>query len=105
MDFCILNVAYKDQEGFYYIVGRKNRYTKIFGIRVDLAELETLFLKKGFDVVLKEGKENKIEVYNNNDKIKKIIKNIAQLTGISRNVFQAKKILKKHLTRNLKYKV
>ena len=56
-----------------------------------MAELETLFLKKGFDVVLKEGKENKIEVYNNNDKIKKIIKNIAQLTGISRNVFQAKK--------------
>ena len=35
----------------------------------------------------------------------KIINNIAQLTGISRNVFQAKKILKKHLTRNLKYKV
>ena len=23
------DIAYKDQEGFYYIVGRKNRYTKI----------------------------------------------------------------------------
>ena len=100
------DLAYKDNEGFYYIVGRKNRYTKIFGIRVDLAELEALFLKKGFDVVLKEGKENKIEVYNNNsDKIKKAFKNVAQLTGITPNVFQSKKVLKKHLTRNFKYKV
>ena len=100
------DLAYKDKEGFYFIVGRKNRYTKIFGIRADLAELEVLFLKKGFDVVLKEGKENKIEVYNNNsDKIKKTIKNIAQITGINPNVFQAKKLLKKHLTRNFKYKV
>ncbi len=71
-----------------------------------MAELEVLFLKKGFDVVLKEGKENKIEVYNNNsDKIKKTIENIAQITGINPNVFQAKKLLKKHLTRNFKYKV
>ena len=100
------DLAYKDKEGFYFIVGRKNRYTKIFGIRADLAELEVLFLKKGFDVVLKEGKENKIEVYNNNsDKIKKTIENIAQITGINPNVFQAKKLLKKHLTRNFKYKV
>ncbi len=100
------DLAYKDKEGFYFIVGRKNRYTKIFGIRADLAELEALFLKKGFDVVLKEGKENKIEVYNNNsDKIKKTIENIAQITGINPNVFQAKKLLKKHLTRNFKYKV
>ena len=100
------DLAYKDKEGFYFIVGRKNRYTKIFGIRADLAELESLFLKKGFDVVLKEGKENKIEVYNNNSaKIKKTIENIAQITGINLNVFQAKKLLKKHLTRNFKYKV
>ena len=100
------DLAYKDKDGFYFILGRKNRYTKIYGIRVDLAELEALFLKKGFDVVLKEGKENKIEVYNNNvDKIKKAIQNIAKLTAINTNVFQPKKILKKHLTRNFKYKV
>jgi len=100
------DIAYRDKEGFYFIIGRKNRYAKIFGIRVNLAELETLFLKKGIDVVLKEGKENKIEVYNNNmGKIKKIIKNIGKLTRINVNVFQTKKFLKKHLTMNFKYKV
>lgn len=100
------DLAFRDKEGFYFIVGRKNRYTKIYGIRADLTELEALFLEKGFDVVLKEGKENKIEVYNNNlDKIKKTIKNIAKLTNINSNVFQSKKLLKKHLTRNFKYKV
>ena len=100
------DLAYKDKEGFYFIVGRKNRYTKVYGIRVDMSELEGLFLKKGFDVVLKEGKENKIAVYNNNsEKIKKTIEIIAHLTGINVNVFQSKKLLKKHLTRNFKYKV
>ena len=100
------DLAYKDKEGFYFIVGRKNRYTKVYGIRVDMSELEALFSKKGFDVVLKEGKENKIAVYNNNpEKIKKAIEIIAHLTGINVNVFQSKKLLKKHLTRNFKYKV
>ena len=100
------DLAYKDKDGFYFIIGRKNRYAKIFGIRVNLAELEELFLKKGIDVVLKESKENKIEVYNNNmNKINKIIENIAKLTRININVFQAKKLLKKHLTMNFKYKV
>ena len=100
------DTAYRDRDGFYFIIGRKNRYTKIFGIRINLAELETLFLKKGIDVVLKEGGENKIEVYNNNPiKINKIIENVAKLTGINSNVFQSKKLLKKHLTMNLKYKV
>jgi len=100
------DIAYRDKEGFYYIIGRKNRYAKIFGIRVNLAELETLFLKMGIDVVLKEGKENKIEVYNNNmRKIKQIIKDIGKLTRININVFQTKKLLKKHLTINFKYKV
>ena len=100
------DLAYKDKDGFYFIIGRKNRYAKIFGIRVNLAELEALFLKKGVDVMLKEGKENKIEVYNNNmNKISQIIENIAKLTRINTNVFQAKKLLKKHLTMNFKYKV
>ena len=48
------DIAYKDKNGFYYIVGRKDRYVKIYGIRVDLSELETIFLKKGVNVNLKK---------------------------------------------------
>ena len=40
------DIAYRDKQGFYYIVGRKNRYVKIYGIRVNLAELESFFVKQ-----------------------------------------------------------
>ena len=36
------DLAKKDKEGFYYIVGRKKRFAKIFGNRVNLDEVEQL---------------------------------------------------------------
>jgi acyl-CoA synthetase (AMP-forming)/AMP-acid ligase II len=36
------DLAYRDQDGCYYIVGRINRFVKIFGNRVSLDEVETL---------------------------------------------------------------
>lgn len=41
------DVAYFDEEGFYYIVGRKDRFLKIYGNRVSLDEVEAL-LKSAF---------------------------------------------------------
>ena len=40
------DIAHKDSQGFYFIDGRKNRYVKIFGIRVNLSELESILLKE-----------------------------------------------------------
>jgi long-chain acyl-CoA synthetase len=34
------DVALKDQDGYYYIVGRKKRFLKLFGNRINLDELE-----------------------------------------------------------------
>lgn len=36
------DLAYRDEDGFYYIVGRIKRFVKIFGNRVSLDEVETL---------------------------------------------------------------
>lgn len=36
------DLAYKDDEGFFYICGRKNRFAKISGIRVSLDDVEML---------------------------------------------------------------
>ena len=100
------DIAYRDSDGFYYIVGRKNRYTKIYGIRVDLSELELILLKKGIDAIMSEGRENKINIYFKSSKnIKKGIKYISKVTSININVFVSKILSKKNLTNNFKYKV
>ena len=100
------DLAYKDKSGFYFIVGRKNRYCKIYGIRVNLPELESLLYERGVDSIMKEGSENQIIVYTKNvRKIKKQLKYISELTSINSNVFIVKTLPKKNLTNNLKYKL
>jgi len=100
------DIAYKDNNGFYFIVGRKNRYTKIYGIRVDLSELESILSKRDIDVIMKEGDENKIEVYSKNSlKIKEGIKYISKVTSLNANIFITKILSKKNLTNNFKHKL
>lgn len=36
------DLALKDEDNYYYIVGRKNRFTKIFGNRINLDEIEEI---------------------------------------------------------------
>ncbi len=100
------DIAYEDKDGFFYIVGRKNRYVKIYGIRVNLSELESLLLKKGIDAIMKEAGENKIIAYFRNSlRAKEGVKYISKITSISSSVFLTKIISKKNLTNNFKYKL
>ena len=94
------DLAYRDKAGFYYIVGRKNRISKIFGIRIDLDEIEKRLEKRGFKVrCLTNDKYLKIAFKNRNNikdenKIKKIIKNFS---GIRENyIFFVKENKPKH---------
>ncbi len=45
------DVACRNRAGLYYIVGRKKRFIKPFGYRVNLDELQDQLHAKGFDVV------------------------------------------------------
>lgn len=56
------DIAYRDDEGFYYIVGRKNRFAKIFGVRTNLQDLEQILERAGFPVAC-IAKEEGIVVY------------------------------------------
>lgn len=100
------DIAYKDKDGFYYIVGRKNRYTKIHGSRVNLSELEDILSRKGFDVIMKAEKDDQILCYfkKAND-IKKGIKYISKITLINSKVFIGRLMSEKNLTKNLKLKL
>jgi long-chain acyl-CoA synthetase len=43
------DMAKRDEDGLYYIAGRKSRFVKLFGNRVNLDELEQLLRDSGFD--------------------------------------------------------
>jgi acyl-coenzyme A synthetase/AMP-(fatty) acid ligase len=43
------DMAKRDADGFYYIVGRKKRFLKLFGNRVNIDELENILKSAGFE--------------------------------------------------------
>ena len=68
--------GWKDKDGFFYIKGRKDRFIKNFGHRINLDEIDSLLKDKGYTTATKyDGKFFKI-FHNKNynfDNIKKII--------------------------------
>ena len=56
------DIAYKDKDDFYFLKGRKDRFIKIFGIRVNLIEVEQLIFHYGLENICKQIAENKIEI-------------------------------------------
>ena len=97
------DIAYKDKNNFYYIVGRKDRYIKIYGLRINLQELEEIISKYGVDNICMSKKENKINIFiKNTNKIEKLKKYLAALTKLHPSVFEIKIIKKFPLNKNLK---
>ena len=56
------DIAKVDADGYYYIVGRKSRFLKMFGNRVNLMEVEKLLMDKGWETAC-TGEDNKMDIY------------------------------------------
>ena len=56
------DMAKRDVDGFYYIVGRKKRFLKLFGSRVNLDEVEGLLKKQGIECAY-TGEDDRMDVY------------------------------------------
>lgn len=56
------DLAKRDCDGFYYIVGRKNRFIKLFGSRVNLDEVENLLISNGYECAC-AGEDDQLKVY------------------------------------------
>ncbi len=76
------DLAKMDEEGYYYIVGRKKRFIKIFGNRISLDEVENISQKVGFSCVC-TGVDDKLIIYTTQEEDLKDLKNtISSKIGI-----------------------
>ena len=87
------DMAKRDADGYYYIVGRKKRFLKIFGNRVNLDEAERL-VKSKFDCECAcAGIDDKMSVYvTNSEIINDVRKFVSEKTGIHSSAFDVKLI-------------
>jgi len=82
------DLAERDEEGFYYITGRKKRFIKLYGNRVNLDEVEALIIP-----IIGEcacvGEDDKMKIYvTNKDKMPEIKNFISNKMGINHLGFE-----------------
>ena len=85
------DIARFDVDGYFYITGRKKRFVKIYGNRINLDELEKMVQKTGYECVI-TGNDDKITIYCTQDKEKDIITLLAKTIKQNKKVFLFKKV-------------
>ena len=88
------DLAYRDKNRHYYIVGRKNRISKIFGLRISLDDIESHLKKHKYQIrCTQDNKFLKILIKKsyNLKKIKKIIFNFCNINKEYINISKVKK--------------
>jgi acyl-coenzyme A synthetase/AMP-(fatty) acid ligase len=84
------DMALRDNDGYFYIVGRKKRFLKVYGNRVNLDELERL-IKSNFEIdeCACAGKDDEVYVFiSPNIEIDKIYTYLVEKTKINRKAFK-----------------
>ena len=86
------DIAKRDRDGYYYIVGRKKRFIKLFGNRVNLDETERL-IKNVISDCACTGRDDEMVIFiTDKSKLKKINRYIAEKTSINHRAFIVKYI-------------
>lgn len=87
------DLAYCDEDGFYFIAGRKKRFLKLFGNRISLDYVETLLKEKLRECVC-VGDDSKLIIYTTDNGFdeNEIIDFIVGRTKIVRTVFSVRHI-------------
>ena len=86
------DLAKRDTDGYYYIVGRKKRFIKLFGNRVNLDEIEMILKSLILDCAC-TGIDDKMEIYITEAGRENEIKNyLSTKTGINQSAFYVKQI-------------
>jgi acyl-coenzyme A synthetase/AMP-(fatty) acid ligase len=81
------DIAYRDEDGFYFVTGRISRFVKVFGKRVSLDDIEQILLPIVGDVAC-SGVEDEVSIWiTDASKKEEIRKNVAIRTAIHPSAF------------------
>ncbi|MGE0078217.1 MAG: AMP-binding protein [Bacteroidales bacterium] len=82
------DIARKDLDGFFYILGRKKRFLKLFGLRVSLDQCERLINEKFQTECGCTGDDNRMDIFIENSAITEDVKSfISYKTKLPPSVF------------------
>ena len=88
------DIAKRDEDGFYYITGRKKRFVKLYGNRVNLDAIEQLLKAMDEGEFVCSGEDDNLIVYTTNQgKAESIVQFLSEKTGIIRHAFSVKEIV------------
>ncbi len=82
------DMAKRDADGCYYVVGRRKRFLKIYGNRVNLVEIEDLFSGAGYETAC-VGEDDHMRIYTTALETEPLVAFISGKTGINRAAFTA----------------
>jgi len=82
------DMAYRDVDGFYYIAGRKKRFLKVYGNRVNLDELDHFLAEAGIEAVT-AGEDDHVRIYYTHGENADPVGRLSKMTGLSRAAFKA----------------
>lgn len=87
------DIARKDEDGFFYIVGRKKRFLKLFGLRVSLDQSEKIIKDSlGIECAC-TGDDNQMLIFITQKGMNEEVKNlIAEKTGLMAKSFEVREI-------------
>ena len=89
------DMAMRDTDGYYIIKGRKNRFVKLYGVRVGLDECENIL--KGLDedaLFVCEGTDDRLVIFTDSPRYKEADTYLAERIGINARAFESRYIEK-----------
>ena len=85
------DMAYVDEDGYYYISGRKKRFLKVYGNRLNLDEVDELLRSEGYEAV-SAGEDNHVKIFAVNGEAEEIISFLVNKTNLNFHAFEVVKI-------------